>query len=106
MSEEKKFIVTETGFGERVIEKRFAGAWEVGDFGVLKITRDGLLTAQYQQHAWHSVRDEDATPPDGTAIALGIAKKALEAIMRISDPNVAIKLADDALGEMFAETDL
>lgn len=43
---------------------------------------------------------------DSTRTALGIAKTALEAITRISDPNAAIQLAADALGAIFAETEL
>jgi hypothetical protein len=62
----------------------------------------------YPPGEWKRAAKDGAEVPEdlSTARALGIAKRALEAVTRISDPNVAIKLAADALEEIYAETDL
>lgn len=100
-------IVTEVPIGDRQpVERRYAAdKWDENADGV-SILRAGHVVARYRYGAWMSARENDATVPDATARALGIAKRALEAVTRISDPNVAIKLATDALDEIFAELDL
>lgn len=106
MSEEKKakaIVVVEVSGRER---SYVAEDWGTTPEGKLTVTRDRPAVALYGPTAWLSVRDKDATGPDRTAVALDIAKKALDAITRVSDGNVAIKLALDALGEIFAETEL
>lgn len=110
MSEEKKATV--------IVVTRDNGAvqrYDAPNFGALhdgtiligeKIEGDDLrVDAMIAAGRWVSVHKDGATAGDGTAAALGIAKKALDAITRVSDGNVAIKLALDALGEIYAETD-
>jgi hypothetical protein len=103
----KVIVVTEQGGRERRFD---ADSWDVGsEFGTVSVERssreDDPVVALYNHGAWLSVREDGAEAPDSTVRALGIAKRALEAVTRISDPNVAIQLAQDALGEIFAETE-
>jgi hypothetical protein len=102
----KVIVVVEAPAGDRSpVERRYpANRWNLNDDG-LTIHRDPATVARYNDHAWLSVRFDGALVPDTTVRALGIAKRALEAVTRISDPNVAIQLATDALGEIFAETE-
>lgn len=106
MSEETEkpatvIVTTETG---REIRFR-ADEWDAEEqLDVLTATRQ--YVASFAAGRWTSVRLDGVIADDDQAKALGIARKALEAIARISDANVAIKLAEDALDEIFAETDL
>jgi hypothetical protein len=99
----KVIVVTETGFGERVIEKRFVGAYVPGDFGLLTITRDGREVARYQPHAWHSVHEDGAAAGDPyyrQGKKLAIALDALRAVAGIGSPDaeeVAAKALDDIM---------
>jgi hypothetical protein len=104
----KVIVVVEAPAGDRApVERRYLAheADDHRDYGVLRIRRDDRVIAGYSGGQWASFREEGATVPDATVRALGIAKRALEAVTRISDPNVAIQLATDALGEIFAETE-
>lgn len=104
----KVIIVTEKSTGDRApVERRYRAeiANDIDYDGYLRLTRDTREVARYQPAAWLSARAEDATVPDSTKRALGIAKRALEAVARVSDGNAAIQLATDALDEIFAETE-
>jgi hypothetical protein len=104
----KVIVVVEAPVGDRApLERRYLAheADDHRDYGFLRIRRDDRVIAGYSQGHWASFREDGATVPDATVRALGIAKRALEAVARISDGNVAVKLAMDALDEIFAETE-
>lgn len=101
----KVIIVTER-HGDTTRERRYdAGQADGDDYGRLMLLRRGRPVAGFQPNGCLGWRKDDALVPDSTVRALGIARRALEAVTRISDPNVAIKLAGDALDEIFAETE-
>jgi hypothetical protein len=97
----KIFVVTEGGGRER----RFTADGFSHTLLGITVKRDEKAIAFYPTGSYVAVREDGATVPDATARALDIAKRALEAVTRISDPNVAIQLATDALGEIFTETE-
>lgn len=98
----KVIIVTEASGRER----RFTADGFDGDTSGLDVRRDDRVIATYPgEHSWLSAREDGATVPDATVRALAVAKGALEAVAQISDPNVAVKLAMDALDEIYAETE-
>jgi hypothetical protein len=104
----KVIVVVEAPTGDRApLERRYLAheADDHRDYGFLRIRRDDRVIAGYSQGHWASFREDGATVPDATVRALGIAKRALEAVTRVSAAADAIQLATDALGEIFAETE-
>ena len=96
-------VVREEGFRDQRYE---ADSWDCED--AIDVKRGDEIIASYPAGRWLRVHRADAlvAADDSTPKALAIAKEALNAITRISDPNVAIRLASDALDEIFAETEL
>lgn len=108
----KVIVVTEAGDGMRgPAERRYLAheADDHRDYGILRIRRDGQVVAGYAQNTWLSFRDPSAEVPDGTARALGIAKQALSAIRAEAEKRADAEFfgvcADNALGEIFTETE-
>lgn len=101
--ESAKVVIVRDASGQS--QRYAATGWDAED--AIDVTLDGDVIATYPPGYWTRVHRDGALAPEdnSTAIALGIAKRALEAVTRISNPNVAIKLAMDALEEIFAETD-
>lgn len=96
-------VTTDTGTEHRYRADEFDpdGALHVRD--TARKANTGIIGA-YAEGCWRSVRYDGTTEPDGTARALAIAKRALEAIAH-SRPEKPDDVAQQALDEIFAETE-
>ena len=108
----KVIVVVEPRGEGRTVERYYAADGFDADTSGLDIARDGHVIASYPgEHSWLSVREDGALVPDGTAKALGIARRALEEIARTvlekdDERRALVATARDALEEIFTETEL
>lgn len=111
----KVIVVTEESGRERRYSAEMFGTLYDGS-GTLVVGDGGSpgdpltrVVAVYAKREWKFAREDGAEVPDATARALGIAKRALQAIRaeaeKRGDAEFFGVCADNALGEIFTETE-
>jgi hypothetical protein len=110
----KVIVVTEANVVARTADRRYLADRHERDGDYLLIWRDGRIVGEYAAGRWASARHADSEVPDGTARALGIAKRALQAIRELyatdkrDTPDVAADIdicAEQALADIWNETE-
>lgn len=109
MSEEKNeaetpkstvIVTTETGREIRFNADEFDAEDQLDVRDTSRKANSGIV-GSFAAGRWRDVRLDGVTEPDDAGKALGIARRALSEINRTASINAALKLANDALGELF-----
>lgn len=117
MSEKKTVIVVEHGRERHYDADSWEHSTDPPGYLTVMCKHENAIVAVHAPGAWLSARHSDALVPDGTNRALGIAKRGLTEILgklratntdTFSEATLAElrQLADDTLGEIYAETEL